>query len=83
MFMFAVSSFLNTNAGNILPIGNTSLQNVSIAAIEEDVDKVRDVVLGWLPLTAILLIAIGYQIGLSPIPWSYTGTVYLTSDIIR
>lgn len=83
MFMFAVTSFFNTNTGNLFPTGNNSLQNVSIAAIEDDVDKIRDVVFGWLPLTAILLIAIGYQIGLSPIPWSYTGTVYLTSDNIK
>lgn len=31
---------------------------------------------GALPLTSVLLAALGYQFGLSPITWSYAGTYF-------
>ena len=71
MFMFATTNFLDPSGDDILPLsGNNSMQH---NLLEENENDSRHVVLGWLPLVAIMLIAIGYHIGLSPITWSYTG----------
>lgn len=38
-------------------------------------DEAVDSVLNYLPLVAIVIAAIGFQIGLSPITWSYMGEI--------
>ena len=37
---------------------------------------------GFLPLVSVMLAAIGYQAGLGPIPWSYTGDFFSWRSIL-
>ena len=44
---------------------------------ENDIDTMSADILGWTPLISVILVGIGYHLGLSPIIWSYTGMVIL------
>ena len=71
MFLFATSNFLRPSSGKILPnFKNGSLPDI---LLEQDDGAYKQDILGLLPLVAIMLIAVGYHIGLNPIIWAYTG----------
>ena len=36
-------------------------------------ETAAEVLRGWLPLVAIIMVALFYHIGLGPIPWSFAG----------
>ena len=59
---------------------NATLQNYTIGGIRQDVEQ-ADPLYNYLPLCAIVLAAIGYHIGLSPITWSYMGMLAYLSRI--
>ena len=62
---------------------NATLQNFTISkigGIGQDVEQ-ADPLYNYLPLCAIVLAAIGYHIGLSPITWSYMGKLAYLSLI--
>ena len=76
MFMFATTNYLRASA-NIkeLPQVNQSFEDTS--SQQKNVDSIDAEALGWLPLVSIMLVAVGYHIGLNPIIWSYTGKSYI------
>ena len=71
MFIFATTNYLSPKS----QIVDQSLVNITWSKNPSDLnepDNESDS-LGWLPLASIMLAAVGYHIGLSPITWAYTG----------
>ena len=82
MVLLGLSSS-SSSAANIESSLNATLQNFTIGGIGgigQDVEQ-ADPLYNYLPLCAIVLAAIGYHIGLSPITWSYMGTLAYLSLI--
>ena len=75
MFAFATTNYLNSSSKAF-----EQSTNLTIIDSHPDTDETITVgqSIGWLPLAAIMLVAVGYHIGLSPITWSYTGKKYMT-----
>ena len=74
MFMFATTNFLRSSSDTKqIERGNMSFPETAMQ--EQNIDSVIPETLGWLPLVSIILVAVGYHIGLSPIIWSYTGKI--------
>ena len=74
MFAFATTNYLNSSSKAF-----EQSTNLTIIDSHPDTDETITVgqSIGWLPLAAIMLVAVGYHIGLSPITWSYTGKKYM------
>ena len=70
MFAFATTNYLISS-------GMTVEQSTNLTIIDDHSNINEPVIvgqsIGWHPLAAIMLVAVGYHIGLSPITWSYTG----------
>ena len=70
MFAFATTNYLISSS-------KTFEQSTNLTIIDSPSDTNETIIvgqsIGWLPLVAIMLVAVGYHIGLSPITWSYTG----------
>ena len=71
MFVFATTNYLT------LSPKESRLSSTNFTSLENQIDNYdfsQGVsCLGWLPLAAIIFVAVGYHIGLSPITWAYTG----------
>ena len=74
MFAFATTNYLISSS-------NTFEQSTNSTVIDSPSNVNETVIVGqsfgWLPLAAIMLVAVGYHIGLSPITWSYTGKLIM------
>ena len=70
MFAFATTNYLISSSKTFEQSTN-STTNDSPSDSNETIIVGQSI--GWLPLAAVMLVAIGYHIGLSPITWSYTG----------
>ena len=70
MFTFATTNYMISSSKTFEQSTNLTIIQ-SPSNINETVMVGQSI--GWLPLAAIMLVAVGYHIGLSPITWSYTG----------
>ena len=74
MFAFATTNYLISSS-------NTFEHSTNLTVIDSPSNISETVIVGqsfgWLPLAAIMLVAVGYHIGLSPITWSYTGKLII------
>ena len=79
MFAFATTNYLTTSSTVIENVSSNVTELKSSSDINES--DIVDERLGWLPLAAIMFVAIGYHVGLSPITWSYTGNKISANQI--
>ena len=73
MFVFATTNYLTLSPEESM----SSASNFTFPENQIDTDGTihETSCLGWLPLVAIMFVAVGYHIGLSPITWAYTGKI--------
>ena len=65
---------LSSNSSGQLPISKTNLNETKLNQTEQFIkEDDKPSFFNYLPLCAIILGAIGYHIGISPITWSYMG----------
>ena len=74
MFTFATTNYMISSSKAYEQSTNFTIID-SPLNINETVTVGQNI--GWLPLAAIMLVAVGYHIGLSPITWSYTGKKHM------
>ena len=71
MFLFATTNYM-TEVSNMTSDGSIN-KTVEDSYHSNDIDTLSADILGWTPLISVILVGIGYHLGLSPIIWSYTG----------
>ena len=75
MFLFATTNYM-TEVSNMTSDGSIN-KTVEDSYHANDIDTLSADILGWTPFTSVILVGIGYHLGLSPIIWSYTGMALL------
>ena len=73
MFAFATTNYLTLSPEKSISLST----NLTFSENQIDINGASQEAscLGWLPLAAIMFVAVGYHIGLSPITWAYTGKI--------
>ena len=71
--MFATTNFLNASY-KMKEVTQLNQSSEDASSQQQNTVSIDLGALGWLPLVSIMMVAVGYHIGLNPIIWSYTGT---------